>query len=178
MTKKKVTKKKVVKKTTRKKQKPSLEQQEARGAVLLDFYTKGPGRPKITLDTLPKGWQDIVIDNMTQGASLKEISALLGISDETMRRLGRDYPEFFGTVKRGLQLSEAWWLRVGRIQLFNKEFSYTGWYMNMKNRFNWTDKQEQTVNVHVPTRITIPQGEKVIELKPPEKALSDPNDEF
>ena len=105
---------------------------------------------------------------MSKGASLLEIHALMGISHETHRRLMKDEPEYFATIKRGQQLSEAWWMQTGREQLWNKDFSYTGWYMNMKNRFGWTDKTEVDHNINIPTRITIPQGEKVIELKPPD----------
>jgi hypothetical protein len=163
-----------MKKTTKKKKvakkKPTKAKSlESRGVVLLDFYTKGPGRPKITLEHLPKKWDELILSNMEQGASLDEIHTLMGISHETHRRLMQDHPEYFATIKRGVQLSKTWWLRVGRTQLFNKEFSYTGWYMNMKNRFGWTDKQEHDVTISVPARIIIPQGKKVLELKPPDE---------
>jgi hypothetical protein len=179
--KKKIVKKKVAKKKTTKKKinrKDLAKQQEARGAVLLDFYTTGPGRPEITLQDLPQGWQDIIIDNMSNGASFDEISCLMGVSDDTLRKMMKNHPELLGTIKRGKQLSKAWWMRVGRTQLFNKEFSFTGWYMNMKNRFGWTDKQDLDVTINVPARITIPQGKKVIELKPPDEADMIDNEQF
>jgi hypothetical protein len=90
---------------------------------------------------------EVIIKLMKEGASKVEISAEIDVSTETMAQWcnpeGEYYnKEFSATIKKGLRLSQAWWERKGRVELENKDFSYTGWYMNMKNRFQWADKQE------------------------------------
>lgn len=111
------------------------------------------GRPKAELD-LPEGWQDEIISLYSEGASDVEVKALIigwrgSISQDLWERWMKEETEFSVTIKRGKALSAAWWERVGRKQLTNKEFSYTGWYMNMKNRFGWADKVEQTSEVNL-----------------------------
>lgn len=100
------------------------------------------GRPKIELSDLPEGWEELILSESKKGASIVELSVLLGICRDTFYTLCEREPHFFDTVKKCKQLCEAWWVKKGRTQLENKDFSYTGWYMNMKNRFNWTDKQQ------------------------------------
>ncbi len=101
------------------------------------------GRPsKYSEDMLPK-----VIELMSEGASLVEVSAAIGIDDETIQdwkdpKSPRYKEDFSVTINRGLRLSAAWWEGKGRRNLENKEFQYVGWYMNMKNRFGWKDRQE------------------------------------
>lgn len=104
------------------------------------------GRPLSKLD-LPEGWQEEVVNLYSEGASDVEIKALIckwrgSMSNDLWERWMREEPIFSETINHGRSLSHAWWERNGRVHLQNKDFSYVGWYMNMKNRFKWADKQE------------------------------------
>lgn len=105
------------------------------------------GRPLKTLKELPEQWYDEVLSLYSEGASDVEIKALIyswmgSFSNNLWERWMKDEPQFWETINKGRMLSESWWASSGRKNLQNKDFSYTGWYMNMKNRFGWADKQE------------------------------------
>ena len=102
------------------------------------------GRPQEDLSTLPNKWYDDVLKLYKVGASDVEIKALIyswrsSFSNDLWDRWIKDIPEFSETIKGGKLLSEAWWAKNGRLNLENKDFNYSGWYMNMKNRFGWAD---------------------------------------
>lgn len=103
------------------------------------------GRPKKTLNDLPENWKDGVLDLYKEGASDVEAMVFLNISDSTFRRMLKEEPKFSKTIKMGRKMCQSWWEREGRTNLRNKEFSAVLWYMNMKNRFGWRDKQETDI---------------------------------
>lgn len=118
------------------------------------------GRPKADLSSLPEDWYQTVLAMYEKGASDVEVKAQIwrwrgSFSNDLWDRWMKEEPSFSETIKMGRQLSASWWTRNGRENLTNKDFNYTGWYMNMKNRFGWADKQEvkqedkKTINIIV-----------------------------
>lgn len=109
------------------------------------------GRPLEDLSSLPDNWYVSVLELYQEGASDVEIKALISqwrgrFSNTLWERWMNEEEEFSETIKNGRLLAEAWWVRNGRVNLKDKEFSYTGWYMQMKNRFGWKDKTDITTD--------------------------------
>lgn len=98
------------------------------------------GRPSKYTEDMPQ----MVIELMREGASLAEVASELGVSRATLSKWQADEnkPEFVEAIKIGVDLSQAWWEKQGRTELWNSKFNHVLWYMNMKNRFGWRDKQE------------------------------------
>ena len=126
------------------------------------------GRPKDDLSCLPDEWYKDVLNLYKEGASDVEVKALIyqwkgSFSNDLWDRWMKEEPQFSETIKAGKFLSESWWAKKGRTNLENKEFSFTGWYMNMKNRFKWTDRQETTLeggDKPIQTIVNLGSGEK------------------
>ena len=83
-----------------------------------------------------------VIELMSEGASLCEVAAELGICKDEIDEWKEQVPEFSEAIKKGKLLSQVWWEKQGRLNLTNKNFNYILWYMNMKNRYGWSDKKD------------------------------------
>lgn len=107
------------------------------------------GRPTEDLSSLPELWYNEVLKLYADGASDVEVKALIygwrgSFSNDLWDRWLKEEPEFSQTIKAGRMLAEAWWHKNGRTNLHVKEFNFVGWYMQMKNRYGWRDKQDIT----------------------------------
>jgi len=108
------------------------------------------GQPKRTLDSLDSSWQDTIIGMMTNGQSKQEVKAVLNICNALHTRWMKDEPEYAETIKRGEELSQAWWedqIRKAAIGE-TKGANATLFIFNMKNKFpnDWRDKTEREVS--------------------------------
>lgn len=102
------------------------------------------GRPKNqVIDRLKEGWQTKFLEMGREGCSDVEIRAAFGISDDLWYRWIAEDEEFSRTYKAAKAACHAKWEEMGRKMAFGQvDGNPTTWIFNMKNRFNWRDKQD------------------------------------
>ena len=100
------------------------------------------GRPRTTIDDLPAGWKEIIMDCGQSGGSEVKMRCLLGIGDSAWYTLLKDSVEFRKTVKTAKDLCQVWWEDAGQNMAVTGDGNATSWIFNMKNRFNWHDRQQ------------------------------------
>ena len=82
---------------------------------------------------------------MAEGHSKTVVACCLGITKETLYAWARTRPEFSDAIKKGEELSLAWWEEQGRASLRDRNFNTAVWQINMRNRLGW-DRNVQQVS--------------------------------
>lgn len=90
---------------------------------------------------------DLVVKLGSEGKTLAEMAAGIGVDRSTLDDWVKQNPEFSRAVKAGLDAAQAWWEEKGRDATFGAYpgFNATSYIFQMKNRFkeDWRDKVEQ-----------------------------------
>ena len=112
------------------------------------------GRPKKTLDDLPKGWQKKVIEAGKKGCADIVIRCnILDISNDLWCRLMDEEIIFSETITRAREYAKAWWVNEGHKALYSREINTKMYELNMMNRFGWGKNvnETNTTTVKVPS---------------------------
>ncbi len=89
---------------------------------------------------LPPDWREGIFRWMGEGWSVTEVIAELGITRKTHARFVKEHEIYAETISAGEVLSEAWWVKLGRVNVGNaRNFNVGIWAFNLKNRFGWRD---------------------------------------
>lgn len=101
----------------------------------------------------PSRYKPDLCEQVTQwfrdGDSKCEVAYKLNIDEQTLYDWSKKYPEFAQAVKKGTNASKGWWMNIAKDNLMNRNFNAVLWYMNMKNRFGWTDKHENVITATI-----------------------------
>jgi len=99
------------------------------------------------LEKRPEDWRKTVLALYNAGASDREVMVELELSPGKWQTLMSDLVEsdFPEVVEYGRLLAHAWWERLGRTMLHEKSFNTALWTIQMKNRFGWSEKTEQSM---------------------------------
>lgn len=107
----------------------------------------------------------MLVDHMYSGLSYASFAGVIRVHFDTLYEWEKIHPEFSEAKKAGQAGSLLWWERQGQDGLWTHpkeaQFNNAVWIFNMKNRHNWKDRVEQTVETTKPITISYDPAAKV-----------------
>lgn len=102
---------------------------------------------------------EALVEHMASGLSYETFSATIGTCRASLYVWEKAHPEFLDAKKRGFEVCQIFWEKLGIKHIVNKsskeegsESLNTGVYVfQMKNRFKWTDRVEVVKKDQAPT---------------------------
>jgi hypothetical protein len=103
----------------------------------------------------------LVLRCMAEGASKEELCLEMGVNPDTLFEWQKVHASFANAIRVGELLSQAWWLKVGRENIWNCRFNSILYMMNMQNRFGWTRKMDVTGKADVSHSGTVTEKKEI-----------------
>ena len=103
----------------------------------------------------------MLIDHMGNGFSYESFAGSIGVSKQTIYDWEKSNSEFLDAKEVGIEKSRIFWEKLGIDHIVNesesskelgsssKSLNASVWIFNMKNRFQWRDKQPDETDVVV-----------------------------
>jgi hypothetical protein len=108
--------------------------------------TNPVGRPRKTLNDLPKNWKLILNELGSRGKFDMDAKVKLGLSNDLFARFMEEEPEFSEAIYYMRQLSETWWTSIS-LKSFesgtSKNINSNLYALMLRNAFknNWNEAQ-------------------------------------
>lgn len=113
-------------------------------------------------------WRKEVLRLYREGGSDREVMVMLKLSRGAWENLmGNTLDcDFKDLVDLGRVHSHAWWEKQGRTNLHNRHFQTALWTIQMKNRFGWSEKTEQSLtNIDLTNKNDVELMEEIKQLR-------------
>jgi hypothetical protein len=113
-----------------------------------------------------------LIDHMSGGLSFEAFAGVISVGPATIYRWVDDYGDFREAKIIAFSKNRLFWEKTGISGLFTEKgrnFNASSWIFNMKNRFGWQDRKEETDSNKIHTvKIELPgqAAQQVISLEP------------
>ncbi len=90
-----------------------------------------------------------LISHMSGGLSFESFSALIGVHRDTLYEWAKAHPDFHEAKKIGLDASLLYYEKIFKLGIMGKikNFNATSLIFLMKNRFKWTDRNEEKLTL-------------------------------
>ena len=90
---------------------------------------------------------DMLIKHMSEGYSFESFAGVVGVSKQTIYDWLDANSQFLDAKQIAIEKCRLWWERAGMRGMMNDEkdlkFNAQVYNLNMKNRFNWSDRVKQ-----------------------------------
>lgn len=113
-------------------------------------------------------WRKTMMSMYAEGASDREVLVALKLSPGAWRLLEENVldSDFSELVTLGRIWAQAWWERMGRTNLTTPKFNTALWGLQMKNRFGWSEKSEESrVNIDMTNKDDATLQREIEDLK-------------